>query len=446
MQTWIDTFRCQNKGSKIRDRIHFISNTESSPKVFEYLRKQISEIAKERKYFAENLPTQWIQLENALTILKDLKEKEKIGYCEKRENVETLAHEISLEKDDLLRFLNYQHKIGNLIYFDDKRDYIILEPNWLVDCFRCLVCDDEKKRCTETELYDLKNKGILSDHLIDKLFSKVPELMIEKNKKIILRVMEQFDIIVKPKSFNSYYIPYMIENSSPLEDIKKEFNVANSECSPWLVLEFRFLPIAHFNHIFFNYISSYEVCTVEKQYGEVHPAIYAGKAVIYLDQTKFRLCICFSRNAICLQLWNWDIVEDNDNTYQQIIQDICNIIEELKRKPNHRLDYDYEIKAKCSTGDYFSTLGRITYEDLIKLSEDEKYFCQQHKRDHDRNDLGNTWLKHTSAVNIDLFLFNFLSRLYFTTFSCFINECSVLCFDLFVHKYEQNVNYILGIT
>ncbi|CAG2254924.1 unnamed protein product [Mytilus edulis] len=81
VQYCIDTFRCQNKGSNIRDRIHFISNTESPPDGFEYLRKQISEIAKERKYFAENLPTQWIQLESALTFLKDLKEKEKDSIC-----------------------------------------------------------------------------------------------------------------------------------------------------------------------------------------------------------------------------------------------------------------------------------------------------------------------------------------------------------------------------
>ncbi|CAG2250916.1 unnamed protein product [Mytilus edulis] len=218
---FLNIFGCQDKGRHIRGMIHFISNTESPREDFEILQNKISEIAKEMHYFAENLPTQWIQLESALAVLKDLKEKEKMGYCEKWENIEKLAQRISMQEDELRRFLNYQHKIGNVIYFEDKPNYIILQPNWLVDCFRCLVCNDNNNPCTLNELLDLKEKGIISEQLIVKLFGKVPALQFVEYKSHILEVMEKFDIIIKSETKDSYYMPCMVSASSSIEDIKK---------------------------------------------------------------------------------------------------------------------------------------------------------------------------------------------------------------------------------
>ncbi|CAC5416062.1 unnamed protein product [Mytilus coruscus] len=353
------------------------------------------------KYFAEELPTKWIQLENALAVLKDLNEVKHTGHCEKLEHIENLAQTISIEKDELLLFLNYQHKIGNIIFFEELHDYIILQPYWLVKCFRCLVCDDDKKNCTETELYDLKNTGQLADHLMVPLFSKDCELNFEKYQSHILDVMEKFDIIVKPKSMNSYYMPCMITESSDYKNIKKDFNVQDIHCTPWLILEFLFLPIAYFNHILFKYIKEQIVCEVKQENADGRPAIYAGKAVVYLDKTKCRkLIICFSKNAICVQIWKW--IDVDENTYRNIVEGLCSTIEELEKKLNHKLDY--KIKSKCSTGDYLSSSDRITFEDLPTLCVGKEYRCEEHDVMHNMDVIENTWLKHAPAVSIDFFM------------------------------------------
>lgn len=348
-------------------------------------------------FFAELLPTKWIELENVLALLKKMK-----NYCVRLEHIEKLAQRFFFKEDELIIFLNYQHKIGNVIFFEDMRDYIVLEPSWLVDCFRCLVCDNSKKYCSVTEWYKLTNSGELSNLLIDDLFKKVPSLMFKQHKSHILDVMEKFDIIVKTKSLNSYYMPCMIKTSSTLKNIQEAFSVQDSNCTPWLVLEFKFLPIAYANRILFNYIKTNAVCKERSETRNGRPSIFAGKAVVYLDETKSsKLAICFSRNAISLQIWKYNNKDAKDDTKIEIINNLCNTIEELETKLNHQLQYN--IKSKCSSGDYRSSDGRISIAELTK--QDKTYFCEEHQTHHNKKDIAETWLKHAAAVSIQsLFL------------------------------------------
>lgn len=126
----------EEKGKHLR-YIHYLSNTESTEESFEELRNSISQIAKEKQYFVKHLPLRWIKLENALDVLRDF------GI-----NVITLEDVIQLanqnaisERKEVMLFLNYQHNIGNIIFFEDTDQYIILNPKWLVKAFRCLISD-----------------------------------------------------------------------------------------------------------------------------------------------------------------------------------------------------------------------------------------------------------------------------------------------------------------
>lgn len=363
-----------------------------SPKQdFEELKTHISDIAKEMNFFVELLPTKWIELENALMVLKELKEKN-MEYCETWENIAEIAKTMSIEKNELIDFLNYQHGIGNILFFENQSKYIILKPNWLVDCFRCLVCDEAKRNnCTKFELTQLTRDGKITEHVIDKLFGKAFGSEFANMKPYILSVMEKFDIIVKQESANSYYIPCMITSSSTIEKIKEVHKVLDEQCTPWLVFEFTFLPIAHYNHIIASYIKAYSTNgTLD---------LYAGKIIINLDQTNFRqLIICFSKNAISLQIWKRTTIDDN--VYRSIIKELYNEIEVLDKKGVHKLEYI--IKAKCSNGHYFDNENRISYDDLTSKCEGGKYRCKQHSANHESKDLKETWLKHIPVVRIFL--------------------------------------------
>ncbi|CAG2215376.1 unnamed protein product [Mytilus edulis] len=395
----INSIAWKNRTCNHKRKICFISNTEYCEDDFKDLKNEIAKIAKEMDYFAEKLPTRWIQLEIALSKLTNSK---KINILSLKEVADLARHLGLIQKEkELFVFLNYQHQIGNIIFFKDISDYIILQPNWLVKCFRCLVCDNQPHKRNENwlcsiEMSELEFTGKLSENLIVQLFEKEPTLEFDKHKDHLLKVMEKFDIIIKPtlnrksgdECQKSYYVPCMISHESKLDDIKNTFGVAESHCTPWLVIEFDFLPTAYFNHIMFNYIANYEVC--EGRSGE--PAIYCGKAVFWLDEDKSNiLIICFSHNAISIQIWKWEVV--TDDIYTNIIYELCNKIEQLIKDFGHNISYD--IKAKCSLGNYADASGRISLH--VQLHNIVQYRCEEHNIMHNTDNIIGTWLQPAIA-------------------------------------------------
>ncbi|VDH93860.1 Hypothetical predicted protein [Mytilus galloprovincialis] len=129
-------FGGQDKANHNRG-IYFISNTEFLKSDFNKLKNKISDVAKEMMYFTEELPMQWIQLENALSVLKDESKQNILSW----QTCVELAEMLSIKENELLPFLTYQHNIGNIIFFADIKEYIILQPDWLVKCFRYTVCE-----------------------------------------------------------------------------------------------------------------------------------------------------------------------------------------------------------------------------------------------------------------------------------------------------------------
>lgn len=358
-------------------------------------------------YFAEELPLKWIQLENELVDLRDFKTNV-VPFC----NILDLAKKLLIKDEELRSFLKYQHKIGNIIFLENIRDYhddIILDPNWLIKCFRCLVYDNNITKRTIIDLLDcigwnqLKKTGELSDANIIRHFEKEPSLEFETCETDLLDMMTKFEIIVKPSfilnndALNiSYYMPCMIKKPpTPLETIRRRFTGEKSNeknTSPWLILEFDFLPLAYINHILFYFINNYSVC--ENTDGTT--AIYRGKALFYIDDTEHRkLVICFSKNAISLQIWGGTGV--CNDTYRNILDDLCCYIQKLNEK--FRQITSYAIKAKCSTGDYSITAGRISFVEFIRKCIDENYICDEHGVTHSKTYLENTWFQHIDIVS-----------------------------------------------
>lgn len=125
--------------------------------------------------------------------------------------------------------------------------------------------------------------------------------------------------------------------------------------------------------------------------GSEHAAIYRGKAVFYLDENKQhgQFIICFSYNAISLQIWKWNSVREDIYMYKDFLNKLSINIEDLKRKLSHKLSYN--IKAKCIEGDFNKSAGRISCKDLTRK---EKYMCEEHKCLHSKYEIESTWFKH----------------------------------------------------
>ncbi|VDI33661.1 Hypothetical predicted protein [Mytilus galloprovincialis] len=169
----------------------------------------------------------------------------------------------SLSETELKVFLKFQHSIGKVLYFDERKlaDRIILSPTLLIDAFKSIVtdrrfCEGDKER---EEIWDAMGKnGVLSKQAIDSVWKRKKYVTFYKDKDYLLNVMTHLDILVEPKRYGSYhtritadfyYVASMvraIDDSGYLEsaDITKR-NIAIAFLSPSMMippaLSFRFI-------------------------------------------------------------------------------------------------------------------------------------------------------------------------------------------------------------
>ncbi|KAL3888516.1 hypothetical protein ACJMK2_000882, partial [Sinanodonta woodiana] len=198
-----------------------IDNTILDSKV-EELKKKIVEVASQQPYWGEQIPTRWFLLEQQLMRLRDAGVK-----VVSHSTVETLNKEETVriqESDELDLFLIYLHETGTVIYFSIEvlRDNIILDPKWMIDALKILINarsnlpdnpsdnDTESNRPDASGAHsditqtwsDFKDKGILTVELVGAIWTKENHPELHEHKEHILMIMEQLNILAKPRSFN----------------------------------------------------------------------------------------------------------------------------------------------------------------------------------------------------------------------------------------------------
>ncbi|CAC5390652.1 unnamed protein product [Mytilus coruscus] len=356
------------KGKHLR-KLCFLSNTKPSKdkKEFQILRNDIFERAKEIPKWGDNLPIRWIFLEKEIDRLTDNKEFV-ISYDKAKDLASKCSfslEEITLELDS---FLKYEHEIGNLIFFEDIKSYIILEPKWLVDVFKCFVApfQFQNQFINMNEWSRLQSTGHLPKMLIEKLFTKVQVLnlteieafafeernedktlalqILKEKKAFALEIMEKFDIIVKPitaEKNEEYYMPCMIE-ASGVDEILDTINVRNGQCSrtSWFGLQFNFLPPAFFNHILVTFLSKYSLSIV----GKGRLAIYRGIGVFDIEASNCqKLLVCLSENTVAMQVWQFE--KRDGLCYHEIRKYLIKTVDILRQK--YRISIIYQCFLKC---------------------------------------------------------------------------------------------------
>ncbi|CAC5423659.1 unnamed protein product [Mytilus coruscus] len=432
-EIYINKLLRQHPKRKHLRKLLFLSNTKPSEykKEFQTLRNDIFERAKEIPKWGDNLPTRWICLEKEIDRLIDNKEFV-ISYDMAKGLASKCSfslEEVNLELDS---FLKYEHEIGNLIFFDDIKSYIILEPKWLVDVFKCFVApfQFQSQFINMPEWSLLQSSGHLSKMLIKKLFTKVQVLnltekealalekrneqktralqilkekkafaleernehktlamqILKEKKAFALKIMEKFDIIVKPittANNEEYYMPCMME-ATEFNQILETFNVRNNKCSrtSWFGLQFNFLPPAFFNHILVTFLKKYSLSTVR----EHTLAIYRGIGVFNLETSNcLKLVVCLSENSVAMQVWQFKkgdgiCYHENRKYLTQIVGFLCQ---------KYRINIPYQCFLKCPNGTHHDIAERIYLNDVSKTNEN---YCSEHAN-HTLDELRRFWFK-----------------------------------------------------
>jgi hypothetical protein len=348
--------------------------------------------------WGKELPLRWIHLETALD-----------GERDAGSNILPFRLVVKLAKDSSLPisddeeinlFLRYQHECGHVIFFKDLSDYIILNPRWLIDAFKCLVSAHQFQRnlIYLDDWGELEETGRLTSKLISQLFEKVPNLKFMEYKDHLLLVLEKFDIIVKLNNINnesrtSYYMPCKIKPSS-FNVICDKFGVHTSSChrTSWLLLEFEFLPPAFFNHVLVGYIRKFNI-SIESTENESRFSLYRGIGVFDIDKSGCKkLVICAGKNLIAFQIWIYG--NALHSTFHDFRHTLTNMVDMLSER--YQICCKYKVKLKCSESDYQKAEGRFECKDL---QDDKTYYCPEHRREHEYLDVYKDWFSDKGDVS-----------------------------------------------
>lgn len=147
--------------------------------------------------------------------------------------------------------------------------------------------------------------------VLEDILKEKQNILFKHNKDHILKLMEKFDIIIRPDKSDEqvcYYVPCMIK-AEPECGIYQMLNVTGDTClkSTWMCFKFKFLPPHLMNHLIASLSRKYDVAEVrftkEKQTERVF-ALFKGTAVFELDKaTKLsKLLVTTIPNSIQIQI------------------------------------------------------------------------------------------------------------------------------------------------
>ncbi|XP_076085427.1 uncharacterized protein LOC143056230 [Mytilus galloprovincialis] len=366
----------------------YMSNINDTDEEFEKLRYKISESARKMDNWGNAFPLKWILLEHLIEINKNAG-RNFINFTDML-NLAKHPDINMLENKDLMLFLRFQHDVGNIIYFENIPDLIILRPQWLSDAFRCLVSDRVDKRLQHLDDWTLfKRQGKISESLITELFKSKDGIQFSGQKDNLHQVMENLDILVKIEK--KYYIMPSMMPSSTFDDVCKKFGIQTGNCqrTSWLCFKFEFLPPSFFNHISAWFIRKYNHHCTDMDSNSAAFAFYRGICVFDIDGSGCKkILVTMSNDIIALQVVLFSEQQEQFGSICcEIYNEVKTLIEDIKKR--YKVKLSFKLHFKCSDGDYHN--DTFSYE---KLQSEQECFCRQHKKSHRSDMIYLPWMKN----------------------------------------------------
>lgn len=373
-----------------------VSSTDDSDDSFEDLRSEILDIAQNTSTWDTKVPLKWIHLEKSL--FEEISSGQFILSINQIHNLaEQTSHPITQHKE-IKSFLLYHHAIGTYIYFEDLPEYVVLYPQWLANAFRSIVSADKFQIdvAIVKEWEHFRKSGKLSEKLLEHLFLN-QSTEIRENKDHILKVMEKFDIIVRPKVMvqsqkvvqeQNYYVPCMMRTKD-LRNITSSLKCKSK--SSWFCLEFEFLPQPFITSILVTCSRKWSLATLPNDLGKHEPIFYRDFALFHHpDHADEMLLIASFKNVIEMQVWK---CREQKRGYHALRCEIDLLLLRLSRL--FQMNITFKTKFKCSLAEFDDFAGMVELDDL-----DPKncYICKSHNCLHSISEIYADWEADTIEV------------------------------------------------
>ena len=222
------------------DESRLFSFRKKSSKNVNDFKKCLVSTVKKQSHWGEKVPISWTKLES---VLKTLKECSKVIPFSNLLGIvlKTNALEINSE-EDLINALTFFNETGVILFQTDIKYLIILDVQWFVEAFKCIILDEEhvKEKGNLEDFDELNESGLLSNNLLKKMWQNDNNFY--QYKESLLNHMKRLDMLAE-LSEEMWYVPCMNKqkfDSSILD---------NCKVSSRLCFLFEFLPFIIYHRL-----------------------------------------------------------------------------------------------------------------------------------------------------------------------------------------------------
>ena len=277
-----------------------------------------------------------------------------------------LGQEFRLDDSEITTLLKHLHQAGTLLYFEEPalKDTIILDVQWLVDAFKCIVFYDvATEKVNDIERQNFYQTGELYEDELDTIWEVEDKKGkgYKTHKNVLTSYMEKLGLLVcnsEPQSW--YYFPSMNRRKFVKEHFK---DLKKSSIFLFQFEKKNQLPI----YVFYKFVikcmklPSWKI-HMEKQYRCLYDEV---------------ACFSFQGHIVLLCVYNFQIQAqvchpDNDidtNLLTEIKALLENAMEEFRIQ-----NYKFDIGYKCQNGKFHEEeLNFIPETDLTERVNDR--FC-----------------------------------------------------------------------
>ncbi|KAK3575825.1 hypothetical protein CHS0354_020948 [Potamilus streckersoni] len=383
-----------------------IDNTVVDSKLKD-LKKKIIEVATHQPYWGEEVPARWLPLEQALMNLRA--EGLKVVPWSQLVNI-SQAGGVQISTDELDLFLRFQHEIGTILYFSTEllKEKIVLDPQWMINALKSLITAEmfvlRYTPSVSAMWFEFKN-GKLYPELIDALWSKDKNADLHDNKEHILRLMEQLNIIAKPKLYiepasevkdvNYFLAPCMLREETPREVICPEpYPQMESSSVMCYVFTGKFLPAPIFHRLLAACVAHWPLAT-KKMETTFENQIFCGCGVFQLDQYH-KLTLHFWDYIISMRVTRQGIKDKTPSSKLciEVKEFVAKVLNKIIGYLGQSLKFEEFIQCPEYNGESVNSLIPVTL-----LKENAEVRCDFHDNVIESNKFLQFWDERSAATS-----------------------------------------------
>ena len=235
------------------DKSRVFSVEKNSEKNMEDLKTSIVSTMKSENHWGETIPISWSKLDS---MLKTLQTFHNIYLFSDLFRDVQKGNDVGINDEEELRTaLTFFYEAGMILFRSAKKeDIIILNVQWFVDAFKCIIVDETHIDIKDTSDFldfgELNDHGLLSHTLLTKLWRTGD--FYEKHEKSLIYYMKEFDMLAE-LSGDMWYVPCMNKQKYSC-GILENCNVSSTLC-----FLFEFLPFVIYHRLVVSCINKLEM-------------------------------------------------------------------------------------------------------------------------------------------------------------------------------------------